>query len=78
MAALSPIRKKSHKTACTVHLFFYTLNMETNSLLPYEIEMAAQLWPQSLFASHEAWLAYVNKWWPRLPKIVEALDAAKA
>lgn len=52
--------------------------METNSLLPYEIELAAQLWPQSLFASHEAWLAYVSKWWSKLPQIVEALNAAKA
>lgn len=78
MAALSPIRKKSHKIVCAFNFFSYTLNMKMNSLLPYEIEMAAQLWPQSLFASHEAWLAYVNKWWPRLPKIVEALDAAKA
>ena len=47
------------------------------SLSSAELEMAAYLWPKSFFASEEEWLAYVQKWWPKLPSMVTALDKAK-
>jgi hypothetical protein len=41
------------------------------------LEMAEKLWPVSAFASREAWLAYVHKWWPKLPSVLSLLDKAK-
>lgn len=50
---------------------------ESSQISSAELEMAASIWPKSSFASEEAWLAYVQKWWPKLPSLVTALDKAK-
>ena len=40
------------------------------------LEMAAKMWPVNAFASREAWLAYVQKWLPKL-KSLNAILAKK-
>ena len=38
------------------------------TLSPVELQMAETLWPKSFFASHDAWLTYVEKWFPIITK----------
>lgn len=40
-------------------------------------EMAMQLWPRKHFSSLTAWIAYVKKWWPKIPTMVAIMDKAK-
>lgn len=41
-------------------------------------EMAMQLWPRRNFESIPAWIAYVKKWWPKIPAMVAIMDKANA
>lgn len=47
------------------------------SLSPTDLEMAASIWPKKHFKSEEEWLAYVHKWWSKLPSIVNTLNSVK-
>jgi len=33
-----------------------------------DLQLAETAWPKKFFASEEAWLAYVNKWFPKITK----------
>lgn len=41
-------------------------------------EMAMHLWPRKHFSSITVWIAYVKKWWPKVPAMVAIMDKAKA